>query len=152
MRETASFWLTKGERFAAENSSGLGLAHKILEQGKVFYIYDQPPYESFYRLKKYNLLGYHTKAETPGRAWQVCLKLMEGLKASIEGYNRGGVAGEVPDPFREKPLYPPLASEGPYYGIQIESAIHMTKGGVVADEKPGCSTPRTSGGRPVCSR
>ena len=26
-------------------------------------------------------------------------------------------------------------SEGPYYGVQVESAIHMTRGGVVADEK-----------------
>ena len=26
-------------------------------------------------------------------------------------------------------------SEGPYYGVQVESAVHMTRGGVVADEK-----------------
>lgn len=124
----------KGERFAAENSSGLGLAHKILEQGKVFYIYDQPLYESFYRLKKHNLLGYHTKAETLEELAGVLKIDVEGLKASIEGYNKG-VAGEAADPFREKPFTRPFASEGPYYGVQIESAIHMTKGGVVADEK-----------------
>lgn len=26
-------------------------------------------------------------------------------------------------------------TEGPFYGVQVESAVHMTRGGVVANEK-----------------
>ncbi len=124
----------KGERFADESSSGLGLAHKILEQGKVFYVYDQPLYESFYRLKKHNELGYHTKAETLDDLAKALGVDAENLKASVEGYNKG-ISGEAPDPFRAKPFTRAFAAEGPYYGVPVESAIHMTKGGVVADEK-----------------
>ncbi|MDO5022269.1 MAG: FAD-binding protein [Eubacteriales bacterium] len=123
-----------GERFADESSSGLGLAHKILEQKKVFYIYDQALYDSSYRLVKHNKLGYHTKADTLEEL-AAALKIdAENLKASVDGYNKG-VAGEAPDPFREKSFTRPFAAEGPYYGVQIESAIHMTKGGVVTDAK-----------------
>lgn len=38
------------------------------------------------------------------------------------------------DEFRAEPLKKKI-NVGPFYGVQIESAVHMTKGGVAANEK-----------------
>lgn len=127
-----------GERFAAENNSGLELAHTILDQpdGKVFYIYDQPLKESFYRLHKHNdELGYHFKADTLEELAEILDIDGDNLVATTETYNKA-INGEMEDPFRGEDVFDrPFAAEGPYYGVQVESAIHMTKGGVVANEK-----------------
>ncbi|SCJ32702.1 Fumarate reductase flavoprotein subunit precursor [uncultured Clostridium sp.] len=125
-----------GERFVDESSASMNVGNAILEQegGKAFYIYDQRLYDSSYRLKKHNDLGYHVKADTLEELAEKLGVDAEGLKASVEGYNKG-VTGESADPFREKPFTETFGSEGPYYGVQVETAIHMTKGGVVADEK-----------------
>lgn len=122
-----------GDRFVNESSSGLGLAHTILDQDKCFYIYDQNLFESAYRLQKHNALGYHVKADTLDELAQKLGIPAENLKASVDGFNKG-VRGEAADPFRETPFTREFAAEGPYYGVQVESAIHMTKGGVVANE------------------
>ncbi len=124
----------KGERFADESSSGLGLAHAILDQGKVFYIYDQNLYESAYRLQKHNKLGYHVKADTLDELAEQLGVDAAGLKASVDAFNKA-VEGEAADPFRKEAFTRKFKAEGPYYGVQVESAIHMTKGGVVANEK-----------------
>ncbi|GAB6085059.1 FAD-binding protein [Alkaliphilus crotonatoxidans] len=125
-----------GERFVDETSGGLALAHTILEQpnGKVFYIYDQRLYESFYRLKKHNNLGYHQKADTLEELAEKLGINGENLVKTVATYNQA-VEGEIKDPFREKPFTEKFGENGPYYGVQVESAIHMTKGGVLANEK-----------------
>ena len=125
-----------GERFVDESAASMDVGNAILDQegGKAFYIYDQRLYDSAYRLKKHNDLGYHVKADTLEELAEKLGVDAEGLKASVEGYNKG-VTGEAADPFREKPFTETFGAEGPYYGVQVETAIHMTKGGVVADEK-----------------
>lgn len=123
-----------GERFAAENSSGLALGQKILEQGKVFYIYDQNLYESFYRLKKHNALGYHTSANSLEELAEKLGINKDNLLKTVDTFNQA-VEGKIQDPFREKAFERKFKEEGPYYGVEVESAIHMTKGGVVANEK-----------------
>ncbi len=125
-----------GKRFAAENSSGLPLAHAILDQpdGKVFYIYDQRLKESMYRLEKHNKLGYHTQANTLEELAQALGINGENLKTEVKAYNEA-VEGKRADAFRKSPFSEKLSETGPYYGAQVESAIHMTKGGVVANEK-----------------
>lgn len=125
-----------GDRFVAENSSGLSFAHTILEQpnGKAYYIYDQRLYESFYRLQKHNKLGYHEKADTLEELAEKLGINAENLVKSVDTYNKA-IEGEVQDPFRENVFTEKFGETGPYYGVQIESAIHMTKGGVLANEK-----------------
>lgn len=127
-----------GERFAAENTGGLDLAHEILDQpnGEVYYIYDQPLKESFYRLHKHNdELGYHFQADTLEELAEILGIDGDNLVANAETYNKA-INGEIDDPFRGEDVFDrPFAAEGPYYGVQVESAIHMTKGGVVANEK-----------------
>ena len=125
-----------GERFIDETKSGLPMAYTILEQpeSKVFYIYDQNLYESAYRLKKHVAQGLHTKADTLEELAEKLEIPKDKLVASIDTFNKG-VRGEVKDPFREKAFTREFKNQGPYYGVQVESAIHMTKGGVAANEK-----------------
>lgn len=125
-----------GDRFVDETKSGLDMAHTILEQpnGKVFYIYDQNLYETSYRLEKHNKLGYHMKADTLEELAEKIGVPVENLKASVESFDKSA-KGEAADPFREEGSEKPFKEEGPYYAAQVESAIHMTKGGVVANEK-----------------
>ncbi|MGL6114159.1 MAG: FAD-binding protein, partial [Cetobacterium sp.] len=56
------------------------------------------------------------------------------LKETIEKYN-SAVRGETKDEFREKPSKKEFKMTGPYYAVEVESAVHMTKGGVAANEK-----------------
>ena len=125
-----------GERFVDETKSGLPVAHTILEQpeSKVYYIYDQNLYESFYRLKKHVAQGLHVKADTLDELAQKLDIPKDKLAATVDTFNKG-VRGEIKDPFREKAFTREFKNEGPYYGVQVESAIHMTKGGVAANEK-----------------
>ena len=125
-----------GERFIDETKSGLPMAYTILEQpeSKVFYIYDQDLYESAYRLKKHVAQGLHTKADTLEELAEKLEIPKDKLVATIDTFNKG-VRGEVKDPFREKAFTREFKNQGPYYGVQVESAIHMTKGGVAANEK-----------------
>lgn len=125
-----------GERFVDESKPSLEVGNAILDQesGKAFYIYDQRLYDSAYRLQKHNDLGYHIKADTLEELAEKLGVNAENLVKSVEAYNKA-IAGEEKDEFREKPFTEKFGAEGPYYGVQVESAIHMTKGGVVADEK-----------------
>ncbi|MDD5936381.1 MAG: FAD-binding protein [Clostridiales bacterium] len=126
----------EGKRFIDETKREMELASAIQSQtdGKIYYIYDQKLYDKTYRLQKHNKLGYHTKGETLEDLAQKLGIDAENLKETVKTYNQA-VKGEIPDPFRETPFTETFNEEGPFYGVQVESAIHMTRGGVVANEK-----------------
>ncbi len=126
----------EGNRFIDETKREMKLANAIQEQpnGKVFYIYDQDLYDSNYRLQKHTGLEYHVKADTLEElAEKLGINDVENLKATINTFN-SAVKGEIADPFREKAFTDEFNEAGPFYGVQVESAIHMTRGGVVANE------------------
>lgn len=123
-----------GERFIDETVGGMDTANAILEQGKAYYIYDQTLFDSAYRLQKHNDLGYHVKADTLEELAEKLGINAENLVQSVETFNKAA-KGEVADPVRAKANETEFNMAGPFYGVQVESAIHMTKGGVVADEK-----------------
>ncbi|MGX6592569.1 FAD-binding protein [Cetobacterium ceti] len=128
-----------GKRFMSESISKdkrVEAANKMLEQpdSQVFYIYDQNLYESSYRLQKHTAKGYHVKADTLEELGEKLGINSEILEETILTYNKG-VKGEIKDPYREKPFKREFKLEGPFYGVQVESAVHMTRGGVVANEK-----------------
>lgn len=125
-----------GERFIDETKGELEMGTAILEQpdGKVFYIYDQDLYEASYRLQKHTDLGYHVKADSLEELAEKLGINAENLAQTIETFNKA-VDGEIADPFRETAFTDKIDLDGPIYGVQIESAVHMTKGGVLANEK-----------------
>ena len=129
----------EGKRFTSESityATRFSTAQKILDQtdSAAFYIYDQKLYDSSFRLQKHTAQGLHLKADTLDELADKLGIDKNNLKSTVEEFNKA-VRGEIKDPFREKPTKKEFISEGPYYGVQVESAIHMTRGGVVADEK-----------------
>ncbi len=125
-----------GERFTDETVGGMDTANAILAQdGGAYYIYDQKLYDSAYRLKKHNDLGYHKKANTLEELAKELGINPENLVKTVETYNKA-IDGEMADPFRKKEFKEDMKfnTEGPFYGVKVESAIHMTKGGVAANE------------------
>ena len=128
-----------GKRFTSENityATRFSTAQKILDQpdSAVFYIYDQRLYDASFRLQKHTAQGLHIKAATLDELADKLGIDKNNLKTTVKEFNKA-VRGEIKDPFRENPTKKEFMSEGPYYGVQVESAIHMTRGGVVADEK-----------------
>lgn len=126
---------TNGERFIDETKGGLDLGNAILDQkdGKAYYIYDQDLYEKSYRLQKHNTLGYHVQADTLEELAEKLGINAENLIDTVDKANKAA-DGEASDEFRKKALANKI-DNGPFYGVQIESAVHMTKGGVAANEK-----------------
>ena len=123
-----------GERFIDETKGGLTLGNAVLDQeGGAFYIYDQDLYEKSYRLQKHNNLGYHVQADTLEELAEKLGINAENLVKTIETTNKA-VDGKIADPFREKALGDKI-DKGPYYGVKFEAGVHMTKGGVAANEK-----------------
>ena len=123
-----------GERFIDETKGGLTLGNAVLDQdGGAFYIYDQDLYEKSYRLQKHNALGYHVQADTLEELAEKLGINAENLVKTVETVNKA-VDGEIADPFREKALADKI-DKGPYYGVKFEAGVHMTKGGVAANEK-----------------
>ena len=126
---------TDGKRFIDETKGGVTLGNAILDQadGKAFYIYDQQLFDGSYRLQKHNKLEYHVQADTLEELAEKLGVNPENLVATVEATNKA-IDGEANDEFRAEPLKKKI-NVGPFYGVQIESAVHMTKGGVAANEK-----------------
>lgn len=130
----------EGKRFTNELVSyGLPRALDILAQpdGKSYMIFDQQLADFSFRIGKHVREGLVQQGAT---IEELAGKLginAENLKATVEEYNKAA-AGEIKDALRDKAPSRPFAAEGPYYGMQLESAIHMTKGGVVCDGSARC--------------
>ncbi|MGL5989660.1 FAD-binding protein [Cetobacterium sp.] len=130
---------SNGERFLNENISKdkrFEAAQKILAQpeGKAFYIYDENLFQSSYRLQKHLAKGYHIKADTLEELAKKLEISAENLVLTRDSFNKA-VRGESTDTFREKPFKREFKTIGPFYGVEVESAVHMTRGGVVVNEK-----------------
>lgn len=126
----------EGERFVDETKREMELANAIQSQsdGKVFYIYDQDLYDNTYRLQKHTKLGYHVEADSIEELAEKLGINAETLKETIATFNQA-VKGEIEDPYRETAFTDEFNETGKFYGVQVESAIHMTRGGCVANEK-----------------
>ncbi len=125
----------EGNRFVDETKEEMEIATPMLSQsdGEVYYVYGQGSYDEYYRLRKHNELGYYMKAETIEELAEMIGVDANNLRKSIEGYN-GAVAGDAADEFRGELSDTASAIEGPFYAAKVMPTIHMTKGGVVANE------------------
>lgn len=117
------------------NMSGLDRGTMIQSQadGAAYYITDSTGYDSFYRIRKHVGLGYYSEGSTLDELAEALGIDAEGLKASVEQYNADAEAG-VENAITGTVPSRALDAEGPYYGVRVEAANHMTKGGVVANE------------------
>nr|WP_307776335.1 FAD-binding protein [uncultured Cetobacterium sp.] len=127
-----------GERFTNEQITGattMTKAKDILAQpgGYAYYIYDQNLYDSSYRLQKHTKMGYHVKADTLEELAKKINVPYETLLKTRDTFN-DAINGKTTDPFRDKPFKRTFKTEGPFYAAKVQSAVHMTKGGVVANE------------------
>lgn len=128
-----------GNRFMSEKidkNKRMEAANMILAQpqGKVYYIYDENLYQSSYRLQKHVSKGYHIKGETLEELSKKLNIPQENLIKTRDEFNKG-IRGEKKDEFRNIPFKREFSVKGPFYGVQVESGIHMTRGGVVVNEK-----------------
>lgn len=114
----------EGKLMVHEGSS-LDRGKTILDQtGKsVFYITDQTGYDSFYRIRKHVGLGYYSQGKTLAELAEALEIDGAQLQATVDEYN-----ANVPEGQRA------FDAAGPYYGVKVEAANHMTKGGVLANE------------------
>ncbi len=125
----------EGNRFIAESAGGLKLGTTIQAQpdGAAYYITDKTGYDSFYRIRKHVDAGYYKTGETiEDLATQLGINA-DNLKATVDKFNAAIEAGEA-DEFSEDVESRVLDPQGPYYGVKVESADHMTKGGVSCNE------------------
>lgn len=115
--------------------AGLERGEMIREQtgGAVFYITDKTGYDSFYRIRKHVDQGYYAQGAT---LEELCKALgidAAGLAASVKQYNADAADGEQNAALGAVPVRA-LDASGPYYGVRVEAANHMTKGGVLTNE------------------
>lgn len=125
----------EGKRFLSENAGGLDLGTTIQAQtnGAAFSITDKTGYDSFYRIRKHVGLGYYAQGETlPELADALGIDAAQ-LEQTVADFNAAAEAGQE-DEFLGEPASRPFDAEGPYYGVRIEAANHMTKGGVSCNE------------------
>ncbi len=118
------------------NASGKARGELVMAQpnGAAYYITDKTGYDSFYRIRKHVGLGYYSEGAT---LEELAGKLgidAAGLAASVEQHNADAAAGVENAMIAAVPKRA-LDAEGPYYGVRVEGANHMTKGGVVCNEK-----------------
>ena len=128
-----------GERFTKEHitkDERMDMAKKMLAQpeAKVFYVFDKKLYDSSYRLQKHTKKGYHLVANSIEELAEKMGVPVATFKETVVTYNKG-VRGEVKDPFREAKAKREFDMSGPFYAVLVEPAVHMTRGGVVANEK-----------------
>ena len=127
--------LANSEGALLPNKSGMDRGTMIKEQpnGAAYYITDKTGYDSFYRIRKHVGLGYYAEGATLEELAEKLSINADGLKASVEQYNADAAAGAENAQIAAVPKRA-LDAEGPYYGVRVEAANHMTKGGVVCNE------------------
>ena len=120
-----------GERFLDETTAaGLDLGTKILEQDASWMVIDSKGLETDGRLRKQTGNGYWLEAGSIAELAEQMGVPADSLHASIDTYN-AAVNGAA-DPFGAQPTV--TIDAGPFYAVQVQTANHMTKGGLGCNE------------------
>lgn len=122
----------EGERFINEGIGGANRGRSILEQtdGVAYYIYDSSLKNTSYRLTSQEKKGLHAKGDTFADLAENLGLDADSFVLTMNEYQENALKGE--DSLGN--IVRPLDELGPYYGMEVESAIHMTKGGVASNE------------------
>lgn len=125
----------EGKRFIDETSGGIEYGQEMMKNRPVYYIFDESAKDSFYRLKSQVEKGYIKEFNTVEELAVDeigCSK--DTLIQTLEDYN-ASVRGEKKDDFREEAADSEIDINGKLYCVKVTPALHMTKGGIVANEK-----------------
>lgn len=121
-----------GKRFVNERLGGLEMGTAILDQDVTWMVVDTKKIDDNANVRKQVKGGKFIEAAT----WEELADQMgvnkENFVKTIEEYNKNAEEGKE-DEFGHTPERA-LLPDGPYYASKIESAVHMTKGGVSANE------------------
>lgn len=124
----------EGKRFLNEPATaGLELGTTILAQSASWMVIDSKSIETEAtgRLHKQTTAGYWLQADTLADLADQMGIPADALQASVDVYNNAATTGE-PDEFGTKPRN--TIDEGPFYAVQVQTANHMTKGGLGCNE------------------
>lgn len=125
----------EGKRFVneLETRDNVSAAELAQEGGYAYTILDQKMMDASSTYNSYFTKGYAVQADSYEELAEKLGIDAEGLKASVEQYNADAAAGTENAQVAAVPKRA-LDAEGPYYGVRVEAANHMTKGGVVCNE------------------
>lgn len=134
-KEGSLFVNLNGERFVNERSEGMEMAQAILEQPdeKVWMIFDSQKALDHANIRKQMAQGKFIEADSYESLAKEIGVDEESLINTINQYNENAI-NQVEDEFSLTPERA-LNEEGPYYAVRVESAVHMTKGGVLTNEQ-----------------
>ena len=120
-----------GERFLDETTAaGLDLGTKILEQDASWMVIDSKGLETDGRLRKQTKAGYWLEADSIEALAEQMGVPAEALQASIDTYN--AAFNGTADEFGTTPKN--TIDTGKFYAVQVQTANHMTKGGLACNE------------------
>ena len=123
-----------GERFIDEASGGVEYGQEMMKNRPVYYIFDEAARDSFYRLTSQVEKGYIAEYDNIEALAEAIGCEADTLKETFDTYNKA-VRGEIDDPFREEVAEEEINTDGKLYCVTVTPAVHMTKGGIVANEK-----------------
>lgn len=123
-----------GERFIDETSGGVEYGQEMMQNRPVYYIFDEAARDSFYRLTSQVEKGYIAEYDNIEDLAEAIGCEADTLKETFDTYNKA-VKGEIDDPFREEAAEDEIKTDGKLYCVTVTPAVHMTKGGIVANEK-----------------
>lgn len=123
-----------GERFIDETSGGVEYGQEMMQNRPVYYIFDEAARDSFYRLTSQVEKGYIAEYDNIEDLAEAIGCEADTLKETFDTYNKA-VKGEIDDPFREETAEDEINTDGKLYSVTVTPAVHMTKGGIVANEK-----------------
>ena len=120
-----------GERFLNEvSTAGLELGTKILAEDTAWMVIDSKGLETDGRLRKQTKAGYWLEADSIEALAEQMGVPAEALQASIDTYN--AAFNGTADEFGTTPKN--TIDTGKFYAVQVQTANHMTKGGLACNE------------------
>lgn len=124
----------EGKRFIDETSGGIEYGQEMMKNRPVYYIFDETAKDSFYRLSSQVEKGYIDEYDSVEDLAKAIGCETDTLNDTLDTYNKA-VKGEADDPFREEAGEEEINTDGKLYCVKVTPALHMTKGGIVANEK-----------------
>lgn len=123
-----------GDRFIAESDSGIEYGQKMMAERPVYFIFDEKAKDSFMRPKMQVEKGYIKEFNSVDELSEEIGCSKDTLMKTMEDFN-AAVRGEKEDAFREEAASEELDYENKLYCVKVTPCLHMTKGGIAANEK-----------------